>query len=123
MSIVVLCTGDDFWPLPWYFRGYSNVLWANKVNDNTGRAALIFASPAVEEELANQIVNESIPFEQRHAYFYMFEDFYVWLRPQVRLLGFVRKDILDKHRAATLPDLDELIKNSSKKCVLARIFC
>ncbi len=116
MSIEVICPGDDYWPLPWYFRGLSNVLWANKVSENAGRAPLIIASPAVEGDLVKKLFyDESVPSEQCRIYYYLFEDIYVWLRPQVRLLGFVRKDLWEARQAATVPDPDELIKKASEK--------
>jgi len=47
---------------------------------------------------------------------YMFESppyYYVWLRPNVKLLGFVRKDLWDA--AARGRDPNDLIKNVPEK--------
>jgi predicted membrane-bound mannosyltransferase len=114
MPIEVICPGDDYWPLPWYFRSFPHVLWANKVDDRTGRAPLILASPTVEADLAEKFYAESIPFEQRQMYLYLFDwPHYVWLRPQVELLGFVRKDLWEGLQRG--PDPNELIRKASEK--------
>jgi len=114
MPIEVICPGDDYWPLPWYFRSFPHVLWANKVDDRTGRAPLILASPAVEADLAERFYAESIPFEQRQMYLYLFDwPHYVWLRPQVELLGFVRKDLWEGLQK--VPDPNELINKAAEK--------
>ncbi len=114
MPIEVICPGDDYWPLPWYFRSFPHVLWANKVDDRTGRAPLILASPTVEADLADRFYDESIPFEQRQMYLCLFDwPHYVWLRPQVELLGFVRKDLWESLQRG--PDPNELIRKASEK--------
>jgi len=114
IPIEVICPGDDYWPLPWYFRSFPHVLWANKVDDRTGHAPLILASPTVEADLAERFYAESIPFEQRQMYLYLFDwPHYVWLRPQVELLGFVRKDLWE--RLQRVPDPNELINKAAKK--------
>jgi hypothetical protein len=116
MPIEVICPGDDYWPLPWYFRSYSNVRWANKVSKETNLAPLILASPSVEADLAEKLYDESIPFEQRQMYVYLFDKpYYVWLRPQVELLGFVRKDLWEACQAATAPDPNSLVEKASEK--------
>jgi len=114
MPIEVICPGDDYWPLPWYFRSFSHVLWANKVDDRTGRVPLILASPTVEADLADRFYDESVPFEQRQMYLYLFDrPYYVWLRPQVELLGFVRKDLWESLQRG--PDPNELIRKAAEK--------
>ena len=116
MAIEVICPGDDYWPLPWYFRSYSNVRWASRVNKETGLVPLILASPAVEPYLTAKFYDESIPFEQRQMYLYLFErPYYLWLRPQIKMLGFVRKDVWEAHQAAQLPDPNELIEKAKNK--------
>ena len=116
MAIEVICPGDDYWPLPWYFRSYSTVHWANSVRGRTGFASVILASPSVEAALTDKFYDESIAFEQRQMYLYLFDKpYYLWLRPQVRLLGFVRKDLWETHQAATAPDPNDLIGKRSEK--------
>ncbi len=93
MQIQVICPEDDYWPLPWYLRSFSKVEWRDKVADDVPSAPLIIASDKVEKALANKLY-VSTPPEQRQIYFFLFDKpYYVWLRPRVKLLGFVRKDL------------------------------
>ena len=111
-DIDVICPGHDYWPLPWYLRSFSHVHYRDKVGDGPP-APLIIASESVEDDLRKKIYDESIPFEQRHLYMYLFDPpYYVWLRPNVKLLGFVRKDLWD---AARGQDTNDLIKNVAEK--------
>jgi uncharacterized protein (TIGR03663 family) len=115
MDIDIICPGHDYWPLPWYLRSFSRVHYRDKVSNNEPPAPLVIASETVENDLRKKFYDESIPFEQRHLYMYMFESppYYVWLRPNVKLLGFVRKDLWDA--AARGQDPNELINNVPKK--------
>lgn len=93
LHIQVICPGDDYWPLPWYFRFFTSVEYGNNVDVNTPAAPLIIASPSLEEAVAKKLY-EQIPFQQRQMYMYIFDKpYYVWLRPEVRLIGLVRKDL------------------------------
>jgi len=122
MAVQVICPGDDYWPLPWYLRSFENVGWWNRVctKDKDGNevlpAPVIIASPAVEADLVNRFYDESIPFEERQMYLCLFEEpYYMWLRPTVKLLGFVRKDLWEARQASEVPDPNELIKKASEK--------
>jgi uncharacterized protein (TIGR03663 family) len=114
MNIDVICPGHDYWPLPWYLRSFSRVHYRDKVSDEPP-AQLVIASETVENDLRKKFYDESIPFEQRHLYMYLFDTapYYVWLRPNVKLLGFVRKDLWDV--AGRGQDPNDLIKNVSDK--------
>ncbi len=114
MDIDVICPGHDYWPLPWYLRSFSRVHYRDKVSDEPP-APLVIASEAVEDDLRRKFYDESIPFEQRHLYMYLFEppSYYVWLRPNVKLFGFVRKDLWDLANRVSVPN--ELIKNMPEK--------
>ena len=58
-------------------------------------APLIIASPDVEADLTNKLYKLT-PLEKRQMYMFLFDEpYYVWLRPKVKLLGFVRKDFWD----------------------------
>jgi uncharacterized protein (TIGR03663 family) len=111
MPIQVICPDDDYWPLPWYLRRFANVGWYSKVPDDLG--PLIIASPAVETELTNKLYVET-PRSERQMYFYLFDKpYYVWLRPKIKLLGFVRKDLWEScHKG---PDPAEVIDRSRRK--------
>ena len=95
MHIQVICPGKDYWPLPWYFRRFEKdvVGWWEQVDVNTPSAPLIIASPEVEASLTNKLYNLT-PLEDRQMYLFLFEKpYYMWLRPKIKLLGFVRKDV------------------------------
>jgi len=109
MHVQVICPGKDYWPLPWYFRGppFSEntgkweprdlekgvIDWWDQVDPNTPSAPLIIASPEVEASLTNKLYNLT-PASDRQMYLFLFEKpYYMWLRPKVKLLGFVRRDL------------------------------
>ena len=98
IPIQVICPGSDYWPLPWYLRSFSNVAWWDKVIEDVPSAPLIICSDKVEGALAKKLYTLT-PLEERQMYLYLFDKpYYVWLRPQVKLLGFVRKDLWDSYR-------------------------
>jgi uncharacterized protein (TIGR03663 family) len=105
MYIQVICPGGDYWPLPWYLRSFSKVGWWTEVDKNVESAPVIIASPKVQQELAEKLY-ELPPPGQRILYVPLF-DRIIYLRPQVELLGFVRKDLSDsfqQHQAPLPPD-------------------
>ena len=58
---------------------------------------LILISDTLEGTLARRLYNE-MPSEKRQMYMYLFDPpYYVWARPQVKLMGFVRKDLWEQH--------------------------
>ncbi|MBN1806903.1 MAG: TIGR03663 family protein [Sedimentisphaerales bacterium] len=115
MHIQIICPGKDYWPLPWYLRRfeYGTVDWWESVDNSIASAPLIIASPEVEDALTRKLYTLT-PFEERQIYLFLFDKpYYMWLRPKVKLLGFVRKDLWDATN--TSPDPEELIGKSSKK--------
>jgi uncharacterized protein (TIGR03663 family) len=95
MRIQVICPGHDYWPLPWYFRRLEEgaVIWSDRVDASMDAAPLIIASPDVEGALTEKLYTLT-PLEKRQMYLFLFDKpYYVWLRPQVKLLGFVRRDL------------------------------
>jgi uncharacterized protein (TIGR03663 family) len=95
MHIQVICPGKDYWPLPWYFRRFEKgvIDWWDQVDVNTPSAPLIIASPEVEASLTNKLYKLT-PLEDRQMYLFLFEKpYYMWLRPKIKLLGFVRTDV------------------------------
>ena len=114
MYIEVICPGNDYWPLPWYFRSFTAVAYRDYVDMNEPSAPLIIASPSVEADLTKKIYDDSIPFEQRHLYMFLFEEnpYYIWLRPQIKLIGFVREDLWEASQQLQNPD--ELINASEQ---------
>jgi uncharacterized protein (TIGR03663 family) len=95
MHIQVICPGKDYWPLPWYFRRFEKgvIDWWDQVDPNTSSAPLIIASPDVEASLTNKLYSLT-PLEKRQMYLFLFDKpYYMWLRPKIKLLGFVRTDV------------------------------
>ncbi len=105
VPIEVACTGKDYWPLPWYLRGYA-VRWSVELPPRIG--PLIVISEDLEGALAHRLYVET-PVQDRRMYMYLFDDpYYMWLRPKVKLLGFVRKDVWEVYDER--PDPTELLK-------------
>jgi len=95
MAVQVICAGADYWPLPWYLRHFTKVSYRDRVVNEDPSAPLIItsASDDIETELAHKLYTLT-PVEERQMYLYVFDKpYYVWLRPQVGLRGFVRKDL------------------------------
>ncbi len=113
IPIDIICRDDDYWPLPWYLRSFKKIRWSNKVDDDTASAPLIIISPDVEAALTNKLYAQS-PQQERQIYLYLFDKpYYMWLRPKVKLLGFVRKDLWDLYNKG--PDPNELIRKATEK--------
>jgi len=113
MDVEVICPGADYWPLPWYLRDFPNVRWRNRVVNDEPSAPIIIASASddLEVDLTNKLYNLT-PVEQRQMYLYMFDKpYYVWLRPQVKLRGFVRKDLWTAWINKSAPELPVLQEN------------
>ena len=98
MQIQFICPDHDYWPLPWYLRSFPNIAWWNKVDNDVASAPLIIASPRVEASLNNKFYVVT-PLEDRQMYFFLFDEpYYMWLRPKIKLLGLVRKDLWDSYQ-------------------------
>ncbi len=106
VPIQVAVPGDDYWPLPWYLRALK-VEWRSDVPEQVG--PLILISDKLEGALTQRLYVDT-PREKWQMYLYLFDaPYYVWARPQVKLLGFVRKDLWDEH-AARQSDANELLE-------------
>ncbi len=113
IPVDVICPEGDYWPLPWYLRSFKRVRWSNEVDNDTPSASLIIASPDVEAALTNKLYSLT-PLQERQMYLYLFDrPYYVWLRPAIKLKGFVRKDLWDRRNKG--PDPEELIRKASEK--------
>jgi uncharacterized protein (TIGR03663 family) len=108
MKVQVVCPGHDYWPLPWYLRKFevnSSVYWwdgvpvSGEALNEVPPAPLVIASSDVEKLLVAWLLDwvyVRTPLEERQMYFPLFEKpYYIWLRPQVKLVGFIRKDLRD----------------------------
>ncbi len=110
VPIDVACPGGDYWPLPWYLRSYK-VHWSNEVPQTVG--PLILISDQLEGALARKLYVQTPP-EQRRMYLHLFDEpYYLWLRPNVGLLGFVRKDLWGREHQR--PEPADLIEDSRGK--------
>ena len=106
--IQVMVPDRDYWPLPWYLRDlrvgyYCEVPPAQEIGP------LVLISDKLERILARRLYEE-IPPQRRQMYMYLFkEPYYVWFRPGVKLMGFVRRDLWEQHdrQMADLPELPE----------------
>jgi len=103
IPIDVICPEGDYWPLPWYLRSFKKIRWSNEVVNDAPTAPLIIASPDVEAALTNKLYALT-PLEKRQMYMFIFDEpYYVWLRPKIKLLGFVRKDLWDSFQRKPAP--------------------
>ncbi len=93
LYIEVICPGDDYWPLPWYFRAYPNVGWWSQVDTTTAPAPLIVCSPSVESELMYKLY-EIPPPGQRNLYLPLTEE-YLEIRPGVEIRAYLTKTLWD----------------------------
>jgi uncharacterized protein (TIGR03663 family) len=112
MHIQIICPGKDYWPLPWYFRRFEKgtIDWWDQVDVNTPSAPLIIASPEVEGSLTNKIY-QLTPLEDRQMYLFLFDKpYYMWLRPKIKLVGFVRTDVWNYFHQQQAQELIESAK-------------
>ncbi len=113
IPVDVICPQGDYWPLPWYLRSFKKIRWSNEVDNDTASAPLVIASPDVEAALTNKLYS-LIPLQERQMYLYLFDrPYYVWLRPTIKLKGFVRKDLWERRHKG--PDPEELIRKASEQ--------
>jgi len=96
MHIQVIYPDYDYWPLPWYLRSFTRVGWWDRVDEKVESAPLIIASPSVEPDLGKKLY-ELPPQGERPLYMRLF-DRDMELRPQIKLRGYVRKDVWDNYR-------------------------
>ena len=96
MPIHFVCPDrHDYWPFPWYLRSFSNVGYWDKVTDNVISAAIVIASPSVEQELITRLFELQQEPGKINLYVGLF-DSYVEIRPQVELRGYITKDLWDR---------------------------
>lgn len=92
--IQVSCPQDDYWPLPWYLREFTNVGYFNKIDNSAHNAAVIISNAVLEPELLKTLY-ETSPAGGRNLYVPLFNTS-VSLRPKVELRGYITKDINDR---------------------------
>jgi uncharacterized protein (TIGR03663 family) len=94
LYIEVICTDNDYWPLPWYLRFFNNVGWWDKVDYKVPAAPIIIATADLENDIL-KLLYEVPPAGKRNLYVPLFSrDMY--LRPNIKLLGFVEQELVNK---------------------------
>lgn len=81
LYINIIRLNGDYWPLPWYFRGYTRVGWWHKIPEQAD-ADIIIAAPELYETLKTHLKGQY--FVEFHA-----------LRPGVLLNAYIRQDLWD----------------------------
>jgi len=101
MHVQVICKDDDYWPLPWYLRGFSRVGWFNRMPD--GPASPVIITQPEMEPLLREYLYQRQPPGQRHLYVPILRegDDGDWrLRPNVPLRAYVRLRLWEAYLAA-----------------------
>ncbi len=89
---------ENLWPLPWYLRGFTKVVWWNGVSDTAPSAPVIVATPDMEEALVRKLYDLPPPGE-RELYVEIFER-PVELRPRVELRGYAARTLVEAEAAS-----------------------
>lgn len=106
VHVQVICPEDDYWPLPWYLRGFSRVGWYASFRSfqrpPQGPAApLILTQPEMEPSLVKYLYEDQPP-GKRCLYVPLApdEEDHDWqLRPHVPLRVYVRLDLWEAYQA------------------------
>jgi uncharacterized protein (TIGR03663 family) len=92
--IQVICTDNDYWPLPWYLRSFNNIGWWAKVDYKMPVASLIIATSDLEKDVL-KLLYEVPPPGKRDLYVPLF-DRDMYLRTNIKLQGFVKQELVNK---------------------------
>lgn len=82
---------ENLWPLPWYFRKFSNVGWWRQTDPGFRLGDVVLITPEMEPLLIHEIY-EVPPPGSRELYTPIFES-HVELRPGVELRGYARASL------------------------------
>ncbi|MAD25563.1 MAG: hypothetical protein CMO44_15490 [Verrucomicrobiales bacterium] len=110
LRIQVYCPESDYWPLPWYLRGYQ-VEYGDAVSKDTPPAPIILIQPSMEDALMHKLY-ELPPPGQRELYMHLFYDVddgtvdIMELRPSVELVGFVSRSLFEKYLQKDIKKLE-----------------
>ena len=100
--VQIFCPHDDYWPLPWYLRGY-RVEYGSEVADESKSAPIVLIQPPLEEALMRKLYELPLP-GQKELYMHLFDESgretKMELRPGVEIRGFVAKSLWDRHELA-----------------------
>jgi uncharacterized protein (TIGR03663 family) len=90
--IAVIGADDDYWPLPWYLREYSNVGWWSSAKAANTEAPMVIASASLQLQLDARGTHVMVGYFQ--------------LRPQVFLEFYVERDLWSRYLAQQPPSAD-----------------
>jgi len=108
--IQVYCPENDYWPLPWYLRGYQ-VEYGDVVSEKTPPAPIILIQPSMEDALMRKLY-ELPPPGQRELYMHLFYNVddgtvdIMELRPSVELVGFISRSLFEKYLQSDMKELE-----------------
>lgn len=91
VPVQVICSGDDYWPLPWYLRSLPQTGWWSDVAGEFTPTPLVLASPDIEPALLRRLY-ESPPPGHRELYVPLF-DRPMFLRPGKEIRGYITLDL------------------------------
>ena len=94
MPIQVVCPEDDYWPLPWYLRSFTNVRFLSEIDPSLPPAPVILAKPQAQQSVLNYLYNLQPP-GKRNLYLPLF-DREMEMRPRVPIDGYLLKELADK---------------------------
>jgi len=103
VPVQIICPEHDYWPFPWYFRGFSNVGYLQTVPEDFSPAPVIIVSPKLEDRLIEKIYEQ--PIEKREMYLWLFEDT-MYLRPKSIIRCYVTKDLWEMYRQKAVQSSD-----------------
>jgi predicted membrane-bound mannosyltransferase len=96
MPVEVVFPDNDYWPLPWYLRKFSNVGFFSEMDFTVPAAPLILIHPSIEKDLIRKLYEIPGPGE-RYLYTPLY-DTYRELRPEVEIRTYLRKDVWDLYQ-------------------------
>jgi predicted membrane-bound mannosyltransferase len=105
MPVQIVCTGDDYWPLPWYLRSFRHAGWWSSLQQDFVPTPIILASPDIEESLMQRLY-ESPPPGERYLYVPLFTT-RMDLRPGKEIRGYVRHDVWEQYQRERVPNAAE----------------
>lgn len=108
MFIHIVAPGHDYWPLPWYLRDFTTVLYAASVDARLPNADLVLGHADVEQDLLRKLY-ETPPPGQRQLYVPLF-DGYIELRPAVEWRGLLTRTLWEKAFAEPVAAVDHIVK-------------
>ena len=93
LRIDVIARENDYWPLPWYLRAFTQVGWWDHVAMDTPAASLIILNTDLETDLVEKLY-EIPPPGQLALYLPVFEK-EIAFRPGINFNGYIRKSDWD----------------------------